>query len=293
MSSFEAPSPALLRSSVEGSVVIVTGAASGIGFSIAQTMADAGAQVVLSDRDERAGREATAKISKGAAFVQCDVASWDDQLRLFAFVEDRFGRVDIVVCNAGIDPEILCSGPAHEDRVTQARKKVACNFLAEEIDESDGRLKAPPNSILDVNVIGVIYGVKLASYWMSRCGGGRIIIIGSAASYIPTAEQTIYCASKHAALGLMRASSQRADVLAKKIAISMVAPWLTTTAMTRDLDTNLTAGVVASTPKDVAMAVAVLASQPLAIANGRSIWVQGQSMIDVEEVMTKLSSSLM
>jgi NAD(P)-dependent dehydrogenase (short-subunit alcohol dehydrogenase family) len=114
---------------------------------------------------------------------------------------------------------------------------VRYNFLVDQMEAIDSdsatkRLRAPPNTILEVNVIGVIYGVKLAIHHMKKTGGGWIPIIGSAASYYPVPYQSIYSASKHAVLGLMRTVSKRADIEGAGVSVGLVCPWPTLTPLT-------------------------------------------------------------
>lgn len=70
------PTPEEIRAAVQGKVVIVTGAASGIGYATAQMFASSGAQVVVVDCDEGLGSQAAEKIGHGAIFSKCDVTSW-------------------------------------------------------------------------------------------------------------------------------------------------------------------------------------------------------------------------
>lgn len=292
MSSLSVPTPEALCSAAIGKVIIVTGAASGIGFATARLFANSGAQVVLADRDEGLGRQAAEEIGHDCIFIKCDVSSWQEQLHLFTDTYTRYSKIDVVVCNAGIDPEIVLAGSPTDQRVSQAKKEVRSNFLADEIDGTTGLLKHPPSTVMEVNVTGVIYGVKLSAHFMSRTCGGRIVVIGSAASYVPVPDQAIYCASKHAVLGLVRATSKRADMKANNIAISIVAPWMTSTPLTSKIDSRLTRGVPASTGADIGLAVAYLATKPWGEVNGKSIWVQGQNYTEVEDTISECHSKL-
>ncbi|KAH9204787.1 putative gluconate 5-dehydrogenase [Leptodontidium sp. 2 PMI_412] len=284
MSAISVPTPTTLAPEVTGKVTIVTGAASGIGYATAQLFAHAGAQVILADRDEELGRQAASAIGHNCTFIKCDVTSWHDQLHLFTDTYSRYGKIDIAVLNAGIDPEIILERSDKEDSVREARSSVKFNFLADEVEDGDeGLLKSPPSTILDVNVTGAIYGVKLGVHFLSKsAAGGRIVVIGSAAGYLGYSQQAIYCASKHAVVGLVRATSGRAELKENNIAISLVAPWLTLTPLTGILDASTLKGVLASTGEDVAFAVAYLATGSRENVNGKGIWVQGQTYTEVE-----------
>lgn len=294
MSRLTIPTLEEVRATVQGKVVIVTGAASGIGYATAQLFANSGAKVVVADCDEGLGSQAAEKIGHGAIFGKCDVTSWDDQRQLFASTYLKYGRIDVVVCNAGIDPEIIFSSDPKEKKVREAMDQVRFNYLADEVEPgNEGGLKCPPNAVMDVNVTGVMYGIKLAVHYMRKIGEGRIMVIGSAAAYIPVPEQSIYSASKHAVLGLVRGTSQRSECKDSNIAVSMVAPWLTVTPLTSNLDKNLSKDVPVSLGADVAIAVAMNVVRSWEHVNGNSIWVQGQTYIEVEEAIRGFYASFM
>jgi NAD(P)-dependent dehydrogenase (short-subunit alcohol dehydrogenase family) len=257
------------------------GAAHGIGFAIAQLLANSGARVVIADIDEDIGKEAERKIGHGAVFIRCDVTSWADQIHLFQHTVATFSLIDLVVCNAGINPELM---PSHSSKY---------DYLANEYEENNAELlRSPSTKMFDVNTTGIIYNIKLALHHMIPKGGGRIVVIGSAASYIPFPEQALYCASKHAVLGLVRATSLRKECLENRVSISTVAPWLTQTRMTQELFGHLPASISVSSPQDVASAVAIIATQPLDKVHGKSLWVQGETCTEVEDVITECHTKL-
>lgn len=271
MSHLQIPTPEKLRAATEASTVIITGAGQGIGYAIAETFAKAGANVILADIDENLGKAAARKIGHGAIFVRCDVASWNDQVCLFQEAIKTFSRVDIVICNAGINPELILSGKF--------------DFLAEDED------LCPITKVLDVNLTGSVYGVRLAMNHF-KAAGGRVVIIGSAASYVPVPGQELYTASKHAVLGLMRSVSKRKACLENGISISMIAPWFTETQMTRGVSKEAIEGVLTSSAYDVALAVSIVVTLPLQRANGMSIWVQGQIYTEVEDIISECHRKL-
>ena len=97
---------------LQGQVAVVTGAAQGIGRAIAEALLRNGARVVLSDVQEEKGRATAAELGPEAFFVPCDISDAARVRALFAAVEERYGRLDIAVNNAGIN-----SG-SPEERVT-------------------------------------------------------------------------------------------------------------------------------------------------------------------------------
>ena len=290
MSSITRASKDILETSIRDKVVLITGAAQGIGFSTALLFACHGAKVMVADLGEERARAAAEKIGQGAIHRNCDVSSWSDQLAVFQLATEAFGRLDVVVCNAGIDPEIVHARPRDDPTRQTSLEKVSHNYLADETEMKCGKaapeLKAPSNAIFDVNVTGVIYNLKLAIHHMkSQQGGGRVIIVGSAASYVAVPEHDIYAASKHAVLGLMRATSQREENKRSNISISMVAPWLTETPMTSGIDTASTEQVPKSSAEDVAWAIGTVACEPTVTVNGKCIWVQGREFTEVEAAL--------
>jgi NAD(P)-dependent dehydrogenase (short-subunit alcohol dehydrogenase family) len=134
-----------------GKVAVVTGAAMRIGFAVARTLARAGAQVVIADRDSEAGKQAASEV--GGLFVRADVAV-DHELRRLLARAERFGRgLDVLVNNAGgVDDPLCPAAPVeHWQRV------------------------------LDVNLRAVMLATQLALDPLRRRGGGTIVNVASVA----------------------------------------------------------------------------------------------------------------
>ncbi|KAL3455503.1 hypothetical protein BJX64DRAFT_282021 [Aspergillus heterothallicus] len=278
----------------QGERVIVTGGASGIGLAIATSFACLGARVAVVDVNKGLLDEAVAAIGNSATGYVCDVSSWSAQCELFEKVTSTTGAPTIVCLNAGVDPELAISNPRSS---AECKKLVRYNYLAHELDVKEcndngpPRLKQPPTTIFDVNFYGVLYGIKLASYYM-RENGGRIIVTGSAASYIGFPHQDVYVASKHALLGLVRATANRRQnttATTGKVTLSMLAPWLTDTPLTRanSLFEGIKSTPQSSTPSDVARAVLRLSAMEPDLCHGRCLWVRGNTTLEVEEAYEK------
>lgn len=279
-------------------VAVVTGSGSGIGYATAKLMSEHGAQVVVVDLDTEKSQEAAQKIGNGAVSKACDVSSWTQQLDLFDWVVSKFGALDIVVCNAGIDPEIANSFADGHPTKEKAKKSVFYDFSVDEMEEIEGvqgqRLKAPPKTVFDINVMGPLYNLKLAMHYMKKLGqGGRIIFVGSANSYLPLPNTVLYCASKHAVLGMMRAASRREDCREGRITISMLTPWTTVTPLTASILEQIPdSAIVKSIPEDLAWAVGYLCSAGHDEVNSKAIWVQGPQLKEVEDAFHQFTVGL-
>lgn len=149
-------------------VALVTGASSGIGREVAVRLVAAGFQVVGTSRDASA-----LSGSDGLTFVDLDVSSDASVTAVVEHVVGRFGRLDVLINNAGIGS----SGAAEELSVAQDQK------------------------VIDVNVLGVIRMMKAVLPHMRAQGQGRIVNVSSIAGLVPQPHMAVYVASKHALEG--------------------------------------------------------------------------------------------
>lgn len=204
-----------------GQLVLVTGAASGIGRATAFAFAEAGARIVAVDRDaEGAARTAEMARLVGAAeaWGECvDVSDEQAMEKLAAKVAAEYGIVDVLVNNAGIG----LSGPFLETTSEDWRK------------------------VLDVNLWGVIHGCRIFGKQMAERGqGGHIVNTASAAAYLPSKTLPAYSTSKAAVL--MLSECLRAELAAKSIGVSAICPGIVNTNITA---TSRFAGVDAAEEK--------------------------------------------
>ncbi|MFN8456644.1 MAG: SDR family oxidoreductase [Anaerolineae bacterium] len=164
---------------LQDKIAIITGAGSGIGRESALLFAREGAKVVVADIAEAAGREAVTLIGDSHAFfVKVDVSSWSDTERLVRETMARWGRIDILFNNAGID-------------LPQATTVVATS-------------EADWNRIININLKGVFLGSHHALPVMMAQGSGVIINTASRAGLAATPQEAAYCASKGAVVSLTR-----------------------------------------------------------------------------------------
>lgn len=238
-----------------GKVVIVTGAANGIGRASAIQFARLGASLVLADVDKKGLQETLEVIGDNAIVVHTDVA---DEAACKAMVDtaiDTFGRVDVLFSNAGI-----CGvrGRTAEVSVAEWRR------------------------VIDINLNGVFFCARAAIPAMLANGGGVIINTASVDGLVGMATLPHYTAAKHGVIGLTKACALEHG--RQNIRSVAIAPGYIRTAMTEDnlskneqamLETMVPAGGRAGTPEDVANLVTWLASDKAAYINGSCHTVDG------------------
>ena len=164
---------------MQGKVVVITGASRGIGAAAARAFADEGAHVALLARSGGAVAELADKIGEAALALPCDVADWASVQAAMAQILARFGRIDVLVNNAGVVEPIA--------RLAEA-DPVAWGLTQ------------------DINLKGVFHGMKAVIPAMRAQGGGTIITVSSGAAVRALEGWSAYCASKAGALMLTQAA---------------------------------------------------------------------------------------
>lgn len=212
-----------------GKVVVITGAARGIGLSTATALQRLGAKVAIGDIDEKELHQAGSRLGL-EVHGRLDVTDRQSFAEFLDIVEDRLGPLDVLVNNAGVIS------------------------VGNGLDEPDTVTKR----LLDVNVYGVILGTKLAAQRMLPRGRGHIINIASLGGVIPTAGIATYCATKHAVLGFT--DTIRLENRGRGVHFSSVLPTLTNTEMIAGV--GRPKGLRNAEPKDVAKAVVRLIARP-------------------------------
>lgn len=293
MTTIPRPDSSTVHNLLNNRVAIVTGAARGIGFATASLLARNGARVVLVDLHEDALKTACATVGHGATYQACDVSDWNQQVALFDHVTKTIGAVYLLVCNAAINPEIALLQTSDAEQRDQMASQVRYNYLADEVDghaQGSTRLERPSTQLFDVNVNSVVFGLKLGIHHMKQHGGGQIVVVGSAGSYVPVSSQPLYTATKHAVLGLARSTAQISEVVEAGVSISWIAPWLTLTPMVEGLQATTHPDTLKSSPEDAAWAIIVAATAEQ--GNGKGYWIQGQGISEVEGAYGELAGRL-
>ncbi|KYK59865.1 short-chain dehydrogenase [Drechmeria coniospora] len=203
-------------STLENKTILITGAANGLGASMARHWAAHGAHLFIGDVDDAAGEAFVADLSRAHPssvfhYQHCDVTDWDQQTSLFeaAVRLSPQGAIDVVVPNAGV---LLPSE----------------SFAFENPPLVDGRVPRPSTVTLDVNIRGVIYTAHLALHHLRRnpASDTSLLLIGSAASVIPLPGQAQYTMAKHAVAGLFRTLRVTAAMGGRRnIRVNMLAPY--------------------------------------------------------------------
>jgi 3-oxoacyl-[acyl-carrier protein] reductase len=237
-------------------VAVITGAAKGIGYATAETLAQLGAHVVIADtrleRAEVAAQAIAASTGRRAVAVQCDVADSESTKAMIDRTIEEFGRIDILINNAGTTRDNLIM----------------------RISDADWDL------VLGINLKGAFNCSKAAIRPMMKQRSGRIVNISSVSGLAGQAGQTNYSSSKAGLIGFTKALAR--EVGSRGITVNAVAPGFIETDLTKDLPAELKETAIKNTPlgrwgvpQDIANAVAFLVSDEAAFITGHILTVDG------------------
>jgi 3-oxoacyl-[acyl-carrier protein] reductase len=241
--------------SLQGRVAIVTGAAQGIGRAIAETLAQAGADIVVGDMDLGRSLETVnqvEKLGRRALNIKVNVAEAGDTKAMVEQVLKAWGKVDILVNNAGITRDGLLLRMKEEDW----------------------------NLVLQVNLNGTFNCTKAVLQTMTKQRYGRIVNIASIVGVMGNAGQANYAASKAAVIGFTKTVGR--EYASRNVTVNAVAPGFIDTAMTHGLPADVKETLQKQiplgrlgTPADIAAAVRFLVSEDAAYITGHVLHVNG------------------
>jgi NADP-dependent 3-hydroxy acid dehydrogenase YdfG len=227
--------------SLGGRVVAITGGARGIGKATAQALVRKGAKVAIGDLDKTVAEQTAEQIGGGTLALELDVTDRDSFEGFLDQVEERLGSLDVLVNNAGIMP----IGPF--------------------VEESD----RTAHMMVDINVHGVLYGMKLALPRMQRRNSGHIVNIASQAGKGGIPGGATYCGTKHFVVGASEAV--RAELRETAIEISCVMPAVVNTELGSGLQE--TRAIKKLEPEEVADAIVGCLERPKF-----DVWVPRESV---------------
>ena len=242
------------RSNIEGKVVLITGASSGIGEATARLLAAEGAHVVLGAR--RIGRlEALATriaADGGVARIRSlDVVNREDMQGFVDFAKAQFGRVDVMVNNAGVMP--------------------LSPLASLKVDEWD--------RMIDVNIRGVLHGIAAVLPGMQAQGFGQIINISSIGGLRVTPTAAVYCATKFAVRAISDGLRQETD----KIRVTVVCPGVT--------ESELADSISDETGRNEMKSFRRIAIPADAVARSIAYAIDQPAEVDVSEIVVRPTAS--
>jgi NAD(P)-dependent dehydrogenase (short-subunit alcohol dehydrogenase family) len=240
-------------------VAVITGAGSGLGQAAALRLADEGVNIVAVDINEEGGNETVDLAKKAgvdALFIKADVAKAEEVKNYVDKTVEAFGSIDYFFNNAGISG----SGEYY------------LNTKVEEIEK-----------IVDINLMGALYGVRYVADVMIKNGGGSIVNTASSAGVIGQDSVVTYSATKHGIIGLTK--SIVAEYAKDGLRANAIAPGPTETPMVKDfydanpkMKENAEAGIPQKrlgTPEEVAELVTFLLTSKAQYINGEVIRIDG------------------
>ncbi|MFS0599885.1 SDR family oxidoreductase [Peribacillus sp. S4] len=232
-------------SNIQDKVVIITGASSGIGEATARELASKGAKLVLAARRQERLKKLQEEIHQNGGqviFKVTDVASHEQMEELAEFALKEFGKIDVIVNNAGVMP----LSPVHQKKINEW------------------------NTMIDVNIKGVLYGIAAVLPSMRERKEGHIINVSSIAGHLVFPASSVYSGTKFAVRAITE--GLRIEEASNNIRTTIISPGTITTELLETIsDPELKSAIVEDTkigiePASIARAIGFAIEQPSDVA---------------------------
>ncbi|MGG4203720.1 SDR family oxidoreductase [Paenibacillus jamilae] len=246
-----------LEGRIENKVVVITGASSGIGEATALLLAERGAKVVLGARGADRLEALATRISNGggeAVYARTDVRRREDLCNLVNLACERYGKLDVLVSNAGVMPISPLEDLCVEDW----------------------------EDMIDINIKGVLYGIAAALPIFRKQGSGHFVNIASVAGHKTVPNQSVYSGTKFAVRAISEGLRQEAG---DKLRVTIISPGI--------VQTNFTEGMTNSALRDQLAAIRdKLAMTPDAVARAIGFAIEQPADIDVNEIVIRPTAQM-
>lgn len=246
-----------LEGRIENKVVVITGASSGIGEATALLLAERGAKVVLGARGAERLEALATHISNGggeAVYARTDVRRREDLCNLVNLACERYGKLDVLVSNAGVMPISPLEDLCVEDW----------------------------EDMIDVNIKGVLYGIAAALPIFRKQGSGHFVNIASVAGHKTVPNQSVYSGTKFAVRAISEGLRQEAG---DKLRVTIISPGI--------VQTNFTEGMTNPALRDQLAAIRdKLAMTPDAVARAIGFAIEQPADIDVNEIVIRPTAQM-
>jgi NADP-dependent 3-hydroxy acid dehydrogenase YdfG len=241
-------------SKIENKVVAITGASSGIGEATARLLAASGAKIFLGARRDDRLRAIAGEIGEAAGYRRLDVTRREDVEAFIAGAVERFGRIDVLINNAGLMP----NSP----------------LAALKVDDWD--------RMVDVNIKGVLYGIAAALPRMLKQNSGHIINLSSVAGHVVFQGAAVYCGTKFAVRAISEALRMESG---PTIRTTIISPGAVATELTETITDADTAKHVNELYR--------LAISPDAVARAVAYAIEQPAEVDVNEILLRPTAQLL
>ncbi|MBM6385130.1 MAG: SDR family oxidoreductase [Paenibacillus sp.] len=242
----------ITMSGITGKVVVITGASSGIGEAAALLLAERGAKIVLgargTDRLEALAKRITERGSE-AIYMSCDVQRREDMSNLVSLAYEQYGKLDVFINNAGIMP----ISPLDELRVEDWE------------------------SMIDINMKGVLYGIAAALPVFRKQGFGHFVNTASTAGHKTVPNQSVYSGTKFAVRAISEGMRQEAG---KQLRVTIISPGIVQTNFTESVTNKEVRNRLAAIRDELAM-------PPNAVARAIAFAIEQPDDIDVNEIVIR------